>query len=402
MFRTIFSRPSPQTINSQGMTNLPLAKDDVMSLEIREIKSKKDLKKFISFPYGLYKNHKYYIPPLRMDEMDTLRPDKNPAYDFCDTRLIMALRDGKPVGRIAGIINRLFIDKWNQKHARFGWLDFIDDEEVADSLIGDIETWARGMGMTSLVGPLGFTDMDKEGMLIEGFEELGTMATYYNYPYYPRHMERLGYKKEADWVEYKVTIPKVMPEKVEKLAAIVAKRYKLQVLSDRTPKQLRPMAHEMFTLLNEAYTDLFGFVSLTDKQIELYTKQYIPYIKKGFLPVILAEDGKMVGFAVSMPSLSKALQKSNGRLFPMGIFHLLRAMSKNDLADLYLIAVRPDYQGKGLNAILMNEIFKAFTKHKIKWTESNVELEENVKIRSQWDYFESRQHKRRRCFIKSL
>ena len=373
-----------------------------MPIEIKEVISKKDLKKFINFPYGLYKNHAYFIPPLRMDEMETLRPDKNPAFEFCDSRMIIAFKEGKPVGRVAGIINYRFIEKWNQKHARFGWLDFIDDEEVVEALLGDIETWAKEKGMTSLVGPLGFTDLDREGMLIEGFEELGTMATYYNYPYYPRHMERLGFTKEADWVEYSVAVPEKMPEKVERLSQIVSKRFKLQVLSDQTAKQLRPYARELFFLLNEAYTDLFGFVPLTETQIELYTKQYIGYIKKGFLPLILAEDGKMVAFAVSMPSLSKALQKSKGRLFPLGVFHLLRAMSKNDLVDLYLIAIRPDYQGRGLNAILMNELFKVYTKHKIKWAESNVELEENVKVRSQWDYYESRQHKRRRCFIKPI
>lgn len=373
-----------------------------MSIELKEARSKRDLKKFINFPYGLYKNHPYFIPPLRMDEMETLRQDKNPAFEFCDSRFIIAYRNGKPVGRIAGIINHRFIEKWGEKYARFGWLDFIDDEEVVDLLFRDIEDWAREKGMTSLMGPLGFTDLDREGMLVEGFEELGTMATYYNYAYYVKHMERLGFEKEADWVEYSLTVPEKMPDKIVKISEIVAKRYKLRILSNMKAKQLIPYAKELFYLLNEAYDNLFGFVPLTEKQIALYTKQYIGYIKKGFLPVILSEDGKMVAFAVSMPSLSKALQKCNGRLLPFGALYLLRAMAKNDLVDLYLIAVRPDYQGKGLNAIIMNELHKIFSKHNIKLAESNIELEGNIKVRSQWEYFERRQHKRRRCFIKPL
>jgi GNAT superfamily N-acetyltransferase len=373
-----------------------------MAIEIKEIKSNKELKRFVGFLYGLYIDHPYFIPPLCVDEMETLRKNKNPAFEFCDSRLIMVYKDGLPAGRIAGIINHRYNEKWNQKHARFGWLDFIDDEEVVDALFADIEGWARDKGMTALLGPLGFTDLDREGMLIEGFDELGTMATYYNHPYYPEHMKRLGFEKEADWVEYFVTVPNEIPERIGKLSEVVTKRYKLQVLPNKTAKELKPYARELFYLLNQSYEELFGFVPLTDKQIDLYTKQYIGYIKKGFLPLVLAEDGKMIAFAVAMPSLSRALQKSKGKLLPLGIFHMLKAMKKNDLVDLYLVAVRPDFQGKGVNAILIHELWKIFRKHRIQWAESNVELEDNIKVRSQWDYFKSRQHKRRRCFIKSL
>lgn len=373
-----------------------------MSIQIKEVVTKQDLKQFIKFPFNLYSKNKYWIPPLIGEEQKNFSKEKNPAFEFCESCLWIAQSDHKVVGRIAGIINKRYNEKVGKNVARFGYVDFIDNEEVSSKLFSTAESWARAKGCTSIHGPLGFTDMDPEGMLVEGFEEYGTIATIYNFPYYPMHAEKHGYQKDIDWIEYELLTPKSIPDKVEKLAQAVAERYNLKVLEVKNQKQLLPYAHEIFHVLNSAYENIYGFVQLTEKQIDLYVKQYFGFIKPGFVPVILNNKNEVVGFGITMPSLSLAFQKAKGRLFPFGFIHLLRAVKKNDRADLYLTGVRPDYQDKGVNAMLMYEVTKVFINQKIIWVESNPELETNMKVRAQWRFYEGRQHKRRRCYIKNL
>jgi len=373
-----------------------------VALQIKEVQSKKDLKKFISFHYDLYKGNKYWVPPLRFDEMNTLNWNKNPAFDFCEAKYWLAYKDGKIVGRIAGIINNRYIEKWGNKYARFGWIDFINDIEVLKALTSTVETWAAEKGMEAVEGPLGFTDLDYEGMLIEGFEELGTMAGIYNYPYYPELIEKLGYKKEVDWVEFEIKTPDSVPEKIERIAKISLKRNKLRILDVKKKKDLLPYARDMFHVLNSSYENIFGFVPLTERQIDVYIKQYFGFIKPEYISIILDKNNKVAAFGITMPSFSKALQKCKGRLFPFGFIYLLKAMNKNDTIDLYIIGVRPDMQGKGVNAIMFNELIKIISGHNFVKAETNYELEHNTKVQAQWKFFERRQHKRRRCYKKFL
>lgn len=373
-----------------------------MSIRIKEISTDVELKSFIKFPFQVYSNNNYWVPPLISEELKNFSKDKNPAFEFCESCYWIAYKENKMVGRIACIINKRYNEKVAKNVARFGYVDFIDDEEVSSKLFQTAETWAKSKGCVSIHGPLGFTDMDPEGMLVEGFDKLGTIATIYNHPYYPIHTEKLGYKKDIDWVEYEIDPPKEIPAKVERIAKAVRERYHLKKLEIKKSKQLLPYAHEIFRVLNSAYADIYGFVQLTNKQIDLYVKQYFGFIKPDYVPVILNEKNEVVAFGITMPSLSKAFQKSKGRLLPFGFIHILKAMKKNDRVDLYLTGVRPDYQDKGVNAMLMYETNKVFVKHNIKKVESNPELETNAKVRAQWRFYEERQHKRRRCFIKDL
>jgi GNAT superfamily N-acetyltransferase len=334
--------------------------------------------------------------------MNTLRRDKNPAFEFCEVKYWLAYKDRKIAGRIAGIINWRYVEKWQNKYARFGWIDFIDDENVSRALIESVEQWAKEKGMRAVHGPLGFTDLDYEGMLIEGFEELGTMATIYNYPYYPNHLEKYGYTKDIDWVEFEVKAPPEIPEKIDRIAAISLKKNNLRVLKVKKSKDLLPYAKDMFKVLEEAYKDLYGVVPLSEKQVDLYIKQYFGFIRPDYISIILDSNDRVAAFGITMPSLSKALQKAKGRLFPFGFLHLLKAMKNNSAIDLYLIGVRPDLQGKGVNSIIFNELHKIFIKNNVRTAETNVELETNYKVQAQWKHFTHRQHKRRRCYIKYL
>ncbi|MEW6195024.1 MAG: hypothetical protein AB1521_07710 [Bacteroidota bacterium] len=373
-----------------------------MSVVIKEVKTNQELMKFIKFPLKHYAGNKYWIPPLIMDEKRNLCKDKNPAFDFCEASYWLAYKNGNIVGRIAGIINKRFNEKVGKNFARFGYLEFTDDEDVSAELIGTAENWAKEKGAQSIHGPLGFTDMDPEGMLIEGFEELGTIATIYNYSYYPAHIEKLGYTKDIDWLEYELVPGQDVPEKIGRIADAVRERYHLRTLNVKKPKELLPYAYQIFDVLNMAYSDIYGFVQLTQKQIDLYVKQYFGFIKPDYVPVVVDENNKVIAFGITMPSLSEAFQKCKGRLFPFGVLHILKAMKDNRRADLYLTGVRPDYQDKGVNAILMCETNKIFKKYNVTKVESNPELETNSKVQAQWRFFEKRQHKRRRCFVKEL
>ena len=373
-----------------------------MDIVVKEVIDSKDLKKFINFPYQLYKNHPYYVPPLKFDEELTLRKDKNPSFDYCEARYWLAFKEDKVVGRIAAILNKSYIEKWGNKYLRFGWIDFEKDINITKALLLQVEQWAAELGMKAVHGPMGFTDLDHEGMLIEGFDQLGTLATIYNYPYYPKFMEELGYSKDVDWVEYKITLPTTVPEKLEKIASIVQRRSNVQVAQVKSAREIKKYAKDIFDLINSTYSELYGVVPLTEKQIKAYTNQYFSFIKPDFVPLVLDSNGKLIAFAVSMPSLSKALQKAKGSLFPFGFMYILQAMRKNTMGDLYLVGVDKAYQGKGINAILMHELTKTYLKYNLKYAESNPELEHNKSVQALWEYYDATQHKRRRCFIKHI
>jgi hypothetical protein len=374
-----------------------------LSIVLKEVRSKSDLKKFILFPYNLYEKCSQWVPPIYLDELQTLSPKKNPAFEYCECKLWLAYKDEKLAGRIAGIINKKYIEKWNKKAVRFGWIDFIDDEEVSSKLIKAVEGWALENKLDYIHGPLGFTDLDYEGMLIEGFNEVSTMATIYNYEYYPKHIEKFGFEKEVDWVEFEIKVPDEIPEKAERIASIVKSKSNISVVSVKKSKDLLPYGKGIFELINESYKDLFGFVPLSEKQIQKYIKQYFGFVVPDYVKILIDGEKKVAGFVIGMPSLTKALLKSKGKLLPFGFIDLLRALKKNNrYVDLYLGAIRPDLQGKGADALLMTEFTKSCIKNKIISAESNIELETNVQVQGHWKYYDSRQHKRRRCYIKKL
>lgn len=373
-----------------------------MALTIRPVATPGDLRAFIRFPFSLYKGNPFWVPPLLFDERNTLSRSRNPAFDHCTASYWLAEREGRVVGRIAGIINHAYIATWGRRAARFGWLDFEDDPAISAMLIGTVEEWARSQGMEEIHGPLGFSDMDREGMLIEGFDELGTMATLYNHAYYPAHMERLGYVKDVDWLEFQITVPAAIPEKALRVAALAAERRGLRILEARSSRDLLPYAHDIFAIINDTYAGLYGFVPLTEREIDHYVRQYIPNVSPDFTKLLLDADGKLAAFVIGMPSLSRALQRARGRLFPLGAFHLLRAMKRPRTIDLYLGAVRKDLQGKGADAFLITSLASSCIRRGITSAESNVELEDNKLVQAHWKIFERRQHKRRRCYKRSL
>ncbi|MEG1616067.1 MAG: N-acetyltransferase [Bacteroidales bacterium] len=375
-----------------------------MSVEIKQITGKKELRNFIRFAYDHYKDNPYYIPPLFLDEEGTFNEKKNPVFDFCEAVHFMAYRDGKAVGRVAGIINHRSNEKFNEKKARFGWIEFIDDPEVSAALIEAVQKWAAEKGQSHLIGPMGFTDLDYEGCLIEGFDQLGTASTIYNYPYYADHFERLGFTKDADWVEFKIYIPEGIPDKHIRIGEIVKKKYNLTVIKPENRKKLvKEYGQKIFELLNLAYAGLYGFCELTDRQIQYYIDMYLPLVRLDCIRLIIDGENNLVGFGIAIPSLAKAQQKAKGKLFPFGFIHLLKALKgRNDVIDLYLVGVHPEYQSKGVNALLFTELIPQFIENGYSYAESNPELEQNEKVQGQWDYFRREQHKRRRAFHKAI
>lgn len=373
-----------------------------MSVEIKKVTTKSELKRFIRFNYEFYKDNPYSVPDLYDDMLNTFSPKKNAAFEFCEADYFLALRDGKIVGRVAAIINRRANETWNRKTVRFGWIDFVDDMEVSAALIDTVKQWGKERGMTEIEGPLGFTDMDAEGMLVEGFDQLSTMATIYNYPYYPQHMERLGLSKSADWVEMKIYVPDAIPEKHRRISEIIAKRYNLHIRKLKSKKEVRQsgVAHDIFRLINDAYTPLFGYSRMTERQIDQYVNMYVPVLDLRMVSIVENEQNEIVAVGISMASLSRALQKAKGRLLPFGWYHLLKALmwKRPKVLDLLLVAVRPDYQGKGVNALLFTDLIPVYKELGFEYAESNPELEMNEKVQNQWQYFKTEQHKRRRCF----
>lgn len=374
-------------------------------IEVKKISpTKKNLRKFTQFQIDLYRGNGCYVPPLVSDDVKTLDPKKNPAFDFCEAQCFMAYEDGRPVGRVAAIINNAVNERSGEKSVRFGFLDFEDNPEVSAALMKAVEDWGRERGMTRVIGPLGFTDLDHEGMLVEGFDELSTMATIYNYPYYPEHIERLGYAKDSDWKEFVMDVPDGIPEKMNRVADIVKKRTGLKVKKYTSRKKIKEeYGRALFELVNEAYDQLYEYSPLTDRQIEYYINQYLDLLDLDLVTIIVDEEEKLVGVGISMPSMSRALQKAKGKLFPFGWIPLLKGLKgKNDRVDLLLVAVKPEYQSKGVNALLFQDLIPYYIKRGFKWAESNPEMETNAKVQSQWDYFTHRQHRRRRSYVKNI
>ena len=376
---------------------------------IKKVETKQDLKAFIEFHYDLYEGNAYDVPNLYSDEWNTLSPDKNAAFDFCEASYFLALRAGKVVGRVAAIINHRANEKWQRKDVRFGWIDFEDDIEISRSLLEAVENFGREKGMQNIVGPLGFTDMDPEGMLTWGFDKLGTMPTIYNYPYYPEHMEQLGgWEKDNDYVEYYLEVPDKVPEKYSKIASMIEKRYNLHVRKlTREDVTKGGYGRKLFELVNETYKDLYGFVELTDRQIDQYVKMYLPMADLNLITVI--EDGnadnKIAGMGITIPSLARALQKCRrGRLFPFGWYHVLRAIKyhKTEGVDLLLMGFLPEYRSKGANALLFADLIPRYQAYGFKWGESQVEMETNEGVQSQWGPLNPINHKRRRCYRKPI
>lgn len=377
-----------------------------MAIEIKRVKSKKDLKKFIRFNYELYKDNKYSVPDLYEGMLDTFNPKKNSAFEVCEAAYFLAYKDSEIVGRIAAIIHHEANKVWNKKAIRFGWIDFIDDIEVSKALLLAVEEWGKQRGMTEMHGPLGFTDLDAEGMLIEGFDQLSTMASIYNYPYYPKHMEQLGFEKDADWVEFKITIPDAIPEKHMRIARIVKEKYKLKIKKYSSGKKAAAeYGDAVFQLMNEAYAPLYGFAPLTQGQIDQYVAMYLPLLDMRMVTFVVNEKDELVAFGVSMPSLSEALQKAKGKLLPFGWIPLAKALfmkRRAKILDLLIVAVKPEYQNKGVNALLFSDLIPVYHELGFEFAETNPELELNDKVQAQWNYFETEQHKRRRAYIKQI
>lgn len=376
-----------------------------MAIIIKKVSSKKELKTFIRFNYELYKGNPYSVPDLYDDMLNTFSSKKNAAFEFCEAEYFLAYKDNKVVGRVAAIINNRANQTWDKKEVRFGWIDFIDDEEVSSALLKAVEDWGKQKGMDTITGPLGFTDMDAEGMLIEGFDQLGTMATIYNYPYYPQHMEKLGFEKDADWVEFKLYVPDQLPEKFVRISEIILQKYKLKI-KKLTRKEIKEKHYgqKIFDIINEAYAPLYGFSKMTQGQIDQYVNTYLPLLDLRMVSIVETEDGELVAAGISMASLSKALQKAKGRMLPFGWFYLLKALfiKRPKVLDLLLVGVKPEYQSKGVNALLFYDLVPTFKKMGFVYGESNPELEENKKVQAQWSAFESVQHKRRRAFKKAI
>lgn len=376
-----------------------------MAVEIIKVETKSQLKQFVRYNYELYRYCKYAVPELYEDAMNTLRKDRNAAFEFCEADYFLAMREGRIVGRVAAIINHRANEKWGAKTARFGWVDFVDDEEVSEALMNKVEQWARERGMNEVHGPLGFTDFDREGLLVEGFDRLGTMATIYNYPYYAGHLERLGYEKDADWVEFLIKVPEKTWDKADRISAIVKKRYNLRVVSCESRAELsKRYGKALFDLVNECYSPLYGYSPLSDKQIEQFIKQYLPVIDLRLVSLVVDGEDNLVAIGVSLVSLSEALQKAKGRLLPFGWFHLAKALffSRPKRLDFLLVAVKPEYQSKGVMALLFNDLMPRYISMGFEDVETNPELETNNKVQAQWENFEKEQHKRRRAFKKVL
>ena len=379
------------------------------AVQIKKVETRYDLKKFIEFHYDLYEGNAYDVPNLYSDELNTLRKDRNAAFDFCEAEYFLAYKEGRIVGRVAAIINHKANDKWGRKSVRFGWIDFVDDTEVSAALIKAVEDYGREKGMEEIVGPLGFTDMDPEGMLTEGFDQLCTMATIYNYEYYPRHIEAMdGFTTDNKYVEYKLYVPKTVPEKYAKVADMIQRRYNLHIRK-LTKKDVFEggYGNQIFQLINETYKDLYGFSELSDRQIEQYVNMYFPLADLSLITVIedRGANNKMVGMGISIPSLSRALQKCRrGRLLPFGWWHVLRAIKqhKTKYVDLLLLGVRPEYRAKGANALLFADLIPRYQAYGFEWGETQVEMETNESVQNQWGPLNPILHKRRKCYKKNL
>ena len=371
-------------------------------IEVREVRTKADLRAFISFPDKLYKDCPYYVPCLHMDEKNNLLEKSNPAYEYCETKILLAYKDGKLAGRVLGILNRAYNEKFGKKRVRFNRWDVIDDIEVAKALLTEVERWGAEKGMTEITGPIGFCDMDHQGLLVEGFEEKDLFITTYNYPYYAEHLDRLGYVKDVDWIEMQISMPEQLSPKIKKVSELLLKKHDLHLMQFTKIKEVLPRVDEIFDLLNEAYSDLYGTVPLNAGQVQMYKEQFIPILNPKYISIVENNANEIVGFGIAAPSMAEASIKSKGKLFPLGWLRILRSIRKNDTIELLLVAVRKDYRNTGVNAIMISQMYDNAAKSGIRLAETGPELELNDKVQSQWKSFETRQHKRRRCYVKPI
>ncbi len=374
-------------------------------LEVREVRTPKENKAFIDFPDGLYKDSPYYVPAFKGDEYSDWSPKKNPAFAYSRVKRFLAYQNGKPVGRVAAILSHRANEKWGERRMRFSSLDFIDDGEVSRALMDAVEAFAREEGCDAVHGPLGFTDLDREGLLIEGFEEKSLFYTYYNAPYYKEHLERLGYGKSVDWVELRITRPAETDRSLatlSRLAARVAKKHDLHVFRAKRNRDFKPYIERAFSLVNLAYGDLYGTVPLDEAQIRRYAAKFVPLVDPDFACVVLDGQGELIAFGATTPTLSDAMRKTRGRFFPFGWIPTLKALKGEGQLDLLLIAVHPDWQGKGVNAMIIDHVFSNAWRRGTLCAETGPQLEDNADVISQWSIFPHERHKRRRCFIKYL
>ena len=378
-------------------------------MKVQKVTTKKELKQFVQFYYDLYRGNENAVPFIYFDEMATLNRDKNPSFDYCEADYFLAYKDGKVVGRVAAIINHRANERWNTNQVRFGWFDFVDDPEVSSALLKTVEDWGRERGMTEMIGPMGFIDTDREGMLVDGYDELASMYINYNYPYYPQHIERMGgFEKSNDWVEVKVKVPDVVPDKFAKVTEMVRKRYNLKVHKfTRRELMKEGKAHEIFNLLNTTYQNLYGFCQLTDRQIDKLVNDYIKLADLNLVTGVLDgnDNDRLIGFGITFPSFSRALQKTrDGRLFPFGWWHLLKILKwhKTPIVDLLLIGVLPEYRAKGANGLIFDDLIRWFQRYGFEWADTGPMMETNEGVLGQWQYLESTISRRHRCFRKPL
>jgi len=365
---------------------------------VKPVVTRKEWNAFFAFPNNLYKGNKYFVPYLIADEKDTFSPKKNPAHEYCDTRLFLAYKDKKVVGRIAGLINNKLNAMKGMKQMRFTRWDVIDDIEVSKALFEAVFAWGKAKGMTEIIGPIGFSDLDKQGLLVEGFDQVGMFITLYNHPYYHEHLTKLGFVKDVDWIEYTVYTPKELIPRVKRISEMAQERHGYRLLEFTRKKEIIPYAKEIFHMYNESYAHLYGFCPLTDGQIEMAVDQFFMVAQLDYIYVVVDKEDAVIGFGLLIPSLSKAMQKSNGRLFPTGLFRILRSLKRYDVLDMYLIAVKPEYFGRGVNAVILHEGIKKAIEHNVVYAKTGPMLETNTYIRTQWRIFETEQNKRRRCF----
>lgn len=376
-----------------------------MSITIKEVRTRRDLRHFVRFPEKLYRDNPYYVPPLEFDQMETLDPVKGAAQEFCDSALYLAYKDGELVGRVAAIVNRLANEQWSHREVRFGWYDFVDDVAVSKALMDKVEEFGRSHGMESVVGPLGFTDFDPEGLLTEGYDKLSTMALIYNHPYYVSHIESMGFQKDAEWLEYKLSVPTCLPEKLSRVAKIMEHRSGLHVREiNRKIIREEDYARKLFTLINECYKDLYNFTQMPPHMADKYLGFYLSILDLRFICSVENDKGEPIAFGITMPSIARALQKSRGRLWPFGWWHIARSLffRHEEGIEMLLVGVHPDYQNSGVNALIFENLFSKFSSGAFKWAETNAILEENCKNQSQFRDFDKECAKRRRSYIKFI
>lgn len=371
-------------------------------ITIKEVKSRSDLRKFITFPFKIYKNCDYWVPSLIRDEMETLDSRKNPVFKNADAWFYLAYKNNQIAGRIAVIVNHLEVENLNRKKIRFGWLDMIDDPQVTRALIEKVFEKGRELNLEYAEGPMGFSNMEKAGILTKGFDYRNTLITWYHYPYYSRHLEDLGFEKQATWVEFLMKVPPSIYEKVTRFSEIVKKRYGLSVIHFKSKKEILPYVDAMFDLLNKTYNNLQTFIPIQQYQINYYKKKYFGFLHPDYITCIQDQEGRLVAFSIVMPSFSKALKKANGRLYPFGWKYILDAGRKNDTAVFYLIGIEPKLQGKGVTAIIFEEMLRLFISKGIQKVETNPELIENIAVQQLWKDYNPQQHKERSTYRKDI